>query len=130
MPRLSRSLRIQSPTAPAGASIAGSVRRWRPKISEERSTAITRSAPIARASDTGTGLTSPPSTSTDPSRSTGMNNPGTAMEARTASSVEPRRSHNSAPVCSEVATAANGMGNSSIGRSTKLRRKKPISARP
>ena len=85
---------------------------------------------MARASDTGTGLTSPPSTSTMPSRSTGANNPGRAMEARTASSVEPRRSQISTPVCSAVATAANGIVNSSTWRSAKWRRKKSISRWP
>ena len=99
-------------------------------MSELRSTAITTSAPIARASDTGTGLTRPPSTSIRPSCTTGVNRAGSAMEARTASMVEPSRSQTSAPVSSAVATAAKGMCSSSIGRSTKLRRKNSIRRSP
>jgi hypothetical protein len=55
--------------------------------------------------DTGTGLTRPPSTSSSPSRSTGANTPGMAIEARTASSTWPSRSHTSRPEPSSVATA-------------------------
>ncbi len=70
-----------------------------------RSTAITTSAPSARHSDTGTGLTRPPSTSRRPSRITGANTPGMAMEARTASITLPSRSQTSRPVSISVATA-------------------------
>jgi hypothetical protein len=49
-----------------------------------RSTAITRSAPRARHSDTGSGFTTPPSMSQRPSCQCGTNRPGTPLEARTA----------------------------------------------
>ena len=80
---------------------------------------MTTSAPMARASDTGTGFTSAPSTRTPSSVSTGVNNPGMASDARTAASVDPVRSQTSAPVSSDVATAANGIARSSMGRSWK-----------
>src|SRR5688572_1642327 len=82
---------------------------------------MTTSAPIARASDTGTGFTSAPSTRMPSSVTTGVNNPGIASDARTAFNVEPLRSHTSAPFSTEVATAANGILSSSMGRSSKPR---------
>ena len=54
--------------------------------------------------DTGTGFTSPPSTSTAPLRTTGVKRPGMAQEARTASSTLPCRSQSSRPEFSSVAT--------------------------
>ena len=85
-PRLSCSLRIQSPTTPARRlgledQRAGDAQDVRAEIDRDQNVGAHRAA-----SDTGTGLTSPPSTSTIPSCSTGANNPGTAIEARTASS--------------------------------------------
>ncbi|CAJ5848818.1 Uncharacterised protein [Burkholderia pseudomallei] len=56
---------------------------------EPMSTAITTSAPIARAASTGRLPTSPPSTSARPSISAGENRPGSAMLARIASGSEP-----------------------------------------
>ena len=77
-------------------------------------TAITTSAPSARHTDTGTGFTKPPSTSHSPPIFTGGKMPGNAAEARTASSNDPFCSHCSRPVAKSVATAANGLGRSSI----------------
>ena len=79
-----------------------------------RSTAITTSAPSARATLTGTGLTRPPSTSRRPLLRTGVTMPGTAMLARTASVSSPLRATTSAPVSQSVATAAKGSARSSI----------------
>ena len=50
----------------------------RPNKSEFRLTAITSRAPSARAADTGTGLTSAPSTSQRPPMRTGGKIPGSA----------------------------------------------------
>ena len=61
---------------------------------------------------------------------TGVNTPGKAIEARTASTSEPSRSHNSLPPCSAVATAPNGIGRSSIRQSSKCLRKKLTSFSP
>ena len=71
---------------------------------------MTISAPSARHIDTGTGLTRPPSTSTAPSRTTGVKSPGIAHEARTTSSRLPWRSQISRPESSSVATAPYGIG--------------------
>ena len=124
------SLRRHSLSSAAGASASASARRRRPSTSELRSTAITISAPIARASDTGTGLTRAPSTSRRPSCTTGLNSAGRAIEARTAAMVEPSRSHTSAPLSSAVATAPKGMGSASIGRSMKCWRRNFIRRSP
>ena len=70
---------------------------------------MTISAPIARASDTGTGFTSAPSTRIPSLLTTGVNRPGIASDARTAFSVEPVLSQTSAPFSSDVATAAKGI---------------------
>ena len=92
---------------------------------------MTMSAPMARASDVGTGLTMPPSTSSRPSvRITGVNRPGSAMEARTASAMEPSRSQTSAPECRSVATAPKGNGEASMSKSAKLRRQNARSFSP
>ena len=77
------------------------------------STAITTSAPIARQTETGTGSTSCPSTSTRPSRSTGRNTPGMDIDARTAESRSPSRKTTFSPELRSVATAAKGMFRSS-----------------
>ena len=113
-----------------GLFLAGLGLRWRPSRSAFRSTAITRSAPIARHSDTGTGLTRPPSTSQLPSCSAGVNSPGSAIEARTASVTRPSRSQISRPRCRSVATAPNGRASSRMSRSTKWLRKNSISRSP
>ncbi len=52
------------------------------------------------------------------------------MEARTASAIEPSRSHTSAPECRSVATAPNGMGEAWMSKSAKLRRQKSMSFSP
>ena len=116
-----RLLRTQLLTGWVGVARAFFTTTPRPSIPELRSTAMTTSAPMARASDTGTGFTSAPSTRMPSSVSTGVNNPGIASDARTAASVDPVRSQTSAPVSSDVATAANGIARSSMGRSWKPR---------
>ena len=78
----------------------------------------------------GHGLTRPPSTNRRPSRWAGVNRPGKAMEARTASAVEPVRSHTSLPECRPVATAAKGMSSASMGRSEKRVRKNSMTRSP
>ena len=104
------------------ASHVRSSRRHRGRVSlSSGPPRSTTSAPMARASDTGTGFTSAPSTRMPSSVSTGVNSPGMASDARTAASVDPVRSQTSAPVSSDVATAANGIARSSIGRSWKPR---------
>ena len=99
-------------------------------MSAFRSTAITTSAPSARASDTGTGFTNPPSTSSRSSCHTGVNSPGSANEARTASATEPSRSHTSSPVRRAVATAPKRSGSDSMAGSAKWRRKNATSFSP
>jgi len=76
----------------------------------EMSTAITSSAPICRAWRTGTGATRPPSTYSRPAIGTGRNTPGTALEARTAVPVSPRRNTMPSPCCRSVATTPSGRG--------------------
>jgi len=56
------------------------------------STAITRSAPLARATEMGMLSTTPPSTRIFPWWATGWNTPGMAELARTALATEPRSS--------------------------------------
>jgi len=103
--------------------------RW-PSKSQFRSTAMTISAPMARHSETGTGLTRPPSTSIRPSFRTGVNRPGIAIEARTASTTPPSRSHISRPLARSVATQENAFGNSSIRWSSSCLRRKETSLPP
>ena len=66
------------------------------------------SAPKARATDTGTGLTRPPSINQPSAASciAGLRMPGMAMEARTARPIGPFCSQTSLPVRKSVATAA------------------------
>src|ERR1039458_1818132 len=77
------------------------------------STAITASASMARTVSTGMFCTMPPSASTRPLISTGVNTPGIAMEARTAWDNAPSRSTTPSPLNMSVATHRNGMGKSS-----------------
>ena len=69
---------------------------------------LVRSAPMARATLTGTGLTSPPSTRMRPLLRTGVTMPGTAMLARTASVSSPAVAATDSPVMRSAATAAKG----------------------
>ena len=73
-----------------------------------------KSAPMARASDTGTGLTNPPSLSQRPSSLTGLNTPGMPMEARIDWVSGPARIQTSRPVEMSVATAPKGSLRSSM----------------
>ena len=82
----------------------------------ETSTAMTRSAPDARATFTGTGLTSPPSTYSIPRIGVGWKTTGTLHEARTAMPASPRVKATSLPEASSVATATKGMSSCSIRR--------------
>ena len=77
------------------------------------STTITMSAPIARATLTGTLLETPPSTSKRPSCSIGGNRAGTAILATMAEARLPRSSTTAMPVSRSVATARNGIARSS-----------------
>ena len=82
----------------------------------DRSTAITTSAPRACAVLTGTGLTTPPSTSQwRPSR-TGGYMPGIAALASTARQIGPRRTTISRPSVRSAAETAKGIGRSSSRR--------------
>ena len=86
-----RSLLLNGLRGPGWVSSADSmsIEARAERISLFRSTAMTISEPSARATETGTGLTRPPSTSHMPLRDTGVNRPGMAMEARTASITRP-----------------------------------------
>jgi hypothetical protein len=88
------------------------------------------SAPRARHSDTGTGLTRPPSTSRRSSCTTGVSRPGSATEARTASMTGPRCSQISRPLVSSVATQAKVFGRCSMPWSLNFERKKSTSRAP
>ena len=76
-------------------------------------TTISTSAPIARATSTGTLFTRPPSPSTRPSISVGENTPGTLMLERSASAKSPSERITGWPLSMSVATARKGIGNSS-----------------
>ncbi len=78
-----------------------------------RLTAITTSAPIARATFTGRLSVSPPSTSSLPSISAGSIRPGTDMLARITLASSPWLKTTGLPVTRSVATARNGIGSSS-----------------
>lgn len=71
--------------APGDGADSSGARNQGPIRSRFKSTAMTMSAPIARHSDTGTGLTKPPSTSRSSSYCAGVKRPGNASDARTAS---------------------------------------------
>ena len=93
---------------------SGAASKRRPTKSLFRFTAMRMSAPKARQTETGTGLTSPPSSNQSSSCFTGLKMPGMPMEARTASAMGPALSHISRPVTRLVATAANGLAACSI----------------
>ena len=76
-------------------------------------TAMTMSAPIARAASTGRLLVSMPSTSIMPSNSAGATAPGTDMLARITLASSPSLKTTALPVTRSVATARNGIGSSS-----------------
>ena len=77
-----------------------------PIMSSFNVTAITIFAPSARQAEIGTGFTSPPSISHLPLFLTAGKRPGTDMEAKTASRMEPLVNQISLPVCKSVATEA------------------------
>ena len=95
------------------------VTRSRPSWSPFILAAITSSAPNARHTDTGTGLTKAPSTSHCRSRRTGVNRPGSEIAVRRTSARRPSCSQTSWPVRRSVVTATNGTGSSSTSRSPK-----------
>ena len=78
-----------------------------------RFTAMTTSAPIARATSIGKLLVSPPSTSILPSNSAGAIAPGTDMLARITFASSPSANTTTLPVTRSVATARKGMPSSS-----------------
>ena len=92
--------------------------------------AITTRAPSARQAETGTGLTSAPSTSQRPPICTGWKTPGSANEARSAGTSAPERSQISCPVPSSVATHRNARSISSMRMSPRSRFKSRTSRRP
>ncbi len=85
---------------------------------------------MPRATDTGTGLLRPPSTSHTPLCHTGVKMPGIAIDARTASIVLPSWSQISRPVSSSVATAANGIFNCAIEQPANFSANSWITLRP
>ena len=78
-----------------------------------RFTAITMSAPIARATSTGRLSVSPPSTSSMPPTCAGAIAAGTDMLARIACASSPSSITTAFPVTRSVATARNGIGSAS-----------------
>ena len=82
----------------------------------DTSTAITTSAPMLRATGTGTRLDTPPSMYSRPSINTGQNTFGMLLEARTASPVLPRLNTVMRLVARSVATTANARSSASIER--------------
>ena len=78
------------------------------------STATSRSPSSRRTRFSGSGLTVPPSTSTRPSRCTGLKTEGIEIEALMASYNPPLSSTTSSPVSRSAATAAKGTGIRSI----------------
>ena len=81
-----------------------------------RLTAITTSAPIARATPTGRLSVRPPSTSNLPPISAGSISPGTDMLARMTLASSPELKTTGVPVTRSVATARNGIGSWSNSR--------------
>ena len=73
-------------------------------------TAMTRWAPMPRATSTGRLLTRPPSPRMRPSTSSGANTPGTDMLLRSAVARSPSASTTAWPLSMSVATARNGVG--------------------
>ncbi len=95
------------------------------------STAMTRSAPIALTTSTGTLLTMPPSTSSRPSTRIGANAAGTDMLPRIASARSPRPNTTASPVAMSVATARNGIdrsSNDSVLQVCRVRRRSRVSS--
>ena len=82
-----------------------------------RLTATTWSARAAVTGATGTGSSSPPSTSTRPFKVTGVMNDGMAEDARMATSSGPRWNQTSRWASRSTATAVNGTGRSSMATS-------------
>ncbi len=78
-----------------------------------RFTAITMSAPIARATPTGRLSVRPPSMSSRPSISAGAITPGTDIEARITLARSPSANTTGLPVTRSVATARYGIARSS-----------------
>ena len=76
-------------------------------------TAITTSAPCARATSTGTLFRMPPSASNRPSITMGANADGSDIVARMARDSEPLPRTTGTPFSMSVATQRNGVGNSS-----------------
>ncbi len=112
-PRLNHWLKRLPPLGSSGSSVQG----W--CMSALRLTAITTSAPMARASEMGTGLTTAPSTSQRSSTRVGVRMPGMPQEARTHWRSGPCCNQISRPVSSSVATQAKGSGRLSMAGSPK-----------
>ena len=79
-----------------------------------RLTATVRSDITAAVGSMGTGFIRPPSTSSRPSTTIGVTRLGIATEARTAVATGPRWNHTSRRALRSVATAVNGMAQSSM----------------
>ena len=88
----------------------------RPPTGVPTLTAISRVAPISRATSTGRLLTRPPSPRMRSSHSTGANTPGTLMLERSASARSPSARMRSWPFSMSVATARKGVGRRSNWR--------------
>ena len=91
-------------------------------------TAITMSAPSARAKSTGRLRTKPPSTSKRPLTRTGANTPGTESEARIVMNNETSDNSTNSPVNKSDATERNGNASRLAGRSCVPGGSKRISA--
>ena len=76
-------------------------------------TAMTTSAPCARATSTGTLFRIPPSASSRPSMTTGANAVGSDIVARIAREKDPLPNTTGSPFSMSVATQRNGVGSSS-----------------
>jgi hypothetical protein len=94
----------------------GGLTRCLPTMSPLRFTAMTTSAPRARQTETGTGLTRPPSTSQRFSCRMAGKRPGREMDAHTASSNGPLVNHISRPDSRSVATDPYCSSNPRCGR--------------
>ena len=81
-------------------------------------TAIMMSAPMARHAETGTGLVIPPSSSHLPFKFSGLIMPGMAIDALTASMIEPFCSQISRPVPRSLAIAVKGLAKLSMSASS------------
>ena len=75
---------------------------------------MVKSASTAATASTGTGLSTPPSTSSRPFTMIGVITPGIATEARIATSTGPEVNQTSRRAPRSVATAVNGIGSSSM----------------